>query len=190
MNQAIPAHRRWTLADTAILSALTALAFIGTLTIRFPIPATTGYFNVGDIFVILAGLWRGPLFGLLVGAIGPTLADAIGFPQFIPATLIVKGFEGWLVGFISGYRQQGGVSRRIAAAFAGSACMVAGYFVFEAFIYPWVGEVVPFFRVTDMGAAIVEILPNIVQGSVGAVVGLGLWRAIVGTPAEPAESSS
>jgi uncharacterized membrane protein len=76
----------WSFATTGIVAALIALSAIATMVIRIPIPATTGYFNIGDVFVILAGLWFGPLGGFLVGALGPTIADAIGYPVFIPAT--------------------------------------------------------------------------------------------------------
>lgn len=171
---------KWTLGKTAIVSALIGLACLGTLLIRIPIPATTGYFNLGDVFVVLAGLWLGPLGGFLVGSIGPTIADAIGFPQFIPATFITKGLEGLIVGMIAGGSYPYSIRRRTVAAFAGGLTVVVGYFVFEAYIYPALGQYVPFFAVTDLAAAIVEILPNVIQGVIGAVGGLALWKSVSG----------
>lgn len=167
------------LTRTALVAALVALAALGTLLIRVPIPATTGYFNLGDVFVILAGLWLGPVGGLIVGGVGPTIADAIGFPQFIPATMITKGLEGLLVGLIGG-RGTAPLWRRTIAAIIGGATIVVGYFVFEAFIYPALGQKIPFFAVTDMAAALVEILPNTVQAIIGAAGGLALWKAVSG----------
>lgn len=169
------------LATTGIVAALIALSALGTLLIRIPIPATTGYFNLGDVFVILAGLWLGPKRGALVGAIGPTIADAAGFPQFILATLVTKGIEGFLVGAIGGGSSSRNLKRKTVAACCGGVVVVGGYFVFEAFIYPWLGTMIPFFKVTDMGAAIVEILPNAVQGVLGAVGGLALWKTVSGS---------
>lgn len=171
---------KWTLAKTAIVAALIGLACLGTLLIRIPIPATTGYFNLGDVFVVLAGLWLGPLGGFLVGGIGPTIADAIGFPQFIPATFVTKGLEGFVVGVIGGGLAPYSLQRRTIAAFAGGATVVIGYFVFEAFIYPFVGKSIPFFAVTDLAAAIVELLPNAIQGAIGAMGGLALWKSVSG----------
>ena len=55
-----------------------------------------------------------------------------------------------------------------------------GYFVFEGFIYPKLGSHIPFFAVTDLGAATVEIIPNLVQAIIGATVGVSLWRATSG----------
>lgn len=164
---------------TGTITALVVLATLGTLLIRIPIPATTGYFNLGDVFVILAGLWLGPIPGLLVGAIGPTVADAIGYPQFIPATFVTKGLEGLLVGLIA-LGAKAGLGRKIAAACVGVIVVVGGYFVFEAFIYPAVGRSVPFFNVTTLQAAIVEAPLNLIQAGISAAVAIGLWKAVSG----------
>jgi hypothetical protein len=64
--------------------------------------------------------------------------------------------------------------------FCGASVVVAGYFVFEAFIYPWLGQSIPFFKVTTYAEALAEILPNAVQGAIGAVTGVGLWKALAG----------
>jgi len=162
----------------ALIGTLTGLAAFGTMLIRIPIPATTGYFNLGDVFVVWAGLWLGPIGGLFVGAVGPTIADAIGFPQFILATMVTKGAEGLLVGLLGAGRA--GISRKTFAALFGSLTIVVGYFVFEAWIYPWLGRSIPFFAVTDLAAALVELLPNTVQAVIGAAGGLALWRATSG----------
>jgi len=173
-------ERNWTFATTAIVAGLTALSAVATMLIRIPIPATTGYFNIGDVFVVLAGLWLGPLAGALVGGIGPTLADAIGFPVFIPATMVTKGVEGFLVGLIASRADENALGLRTAAAFIGGLTVVVGYFVFEAYIYPALGRFMPAFAITDIGAAIIEILPNSVQGVIGALGGLALWKALSG----------
>jgi len=173
-------NRKWTFATTAIVAGLIALSAIATMVIRIPIPATTGYFNIGDVFVVLAGLWLGPLAGALVGGLGPTIADAIGFPVFIPATLVTKGLEGFLVGLIASRAKGTALNLRVIAAFVGGFTVVAGYFVFEAYIYPALGKSMPAFAVTDIGAAIVEAFPNTVQGVIGAVGGLALWKALSG----------
>ena len=173
-------EKKWTFATTAIVAGLIALSAIATMVIRIPIPATTGYFNIGDVFVVLAGLWLGPLAGLLVGGLGPTIADAIGFPVFIPATMVTKGMEGLLVGLIASKAKGASLNLRVIAAFVGGFTVVAGYFIFEAYIYPALGKSMPAFAITDIGAAIVEAFPNTVQGIIGAVGGLALWKALSG----------
>src|ERR1044072_3567835 len=103
-QKALPDFRR-----PAGIAVLVGLAFLGTMFIRITIPATAGYFTLGDIFVILAGVGLGPRAGLVVGALGPAAADAIGFPQFILATAIIKGLEGLAGGLIAKSRPVQGV---------------------------------------------------------------------------------
>jgi len=166
------------LFNIGILAAFATLAFVGTTIIRIPIPASGGYFNLGDTFVMAAALLYGPWIGGLVGLIGPALADAIGFPQFILATAIVKGLEGAAVGLI-GWTPRGAAAVRVAAALAaGILILVAGYFVFEAFVYPLMARWIPFFGVTDPTAALAEILPNLFQGIFSAVIAFGIWRVL------------
>lgn len=173
-------NNKWTLAKTATIAILTALAFLGTLFIRIPIPVSTGYFNIGDIFVMVAGLWLGSRAGLIVGFIGPALADFIGFPQFILATAITKGLEGFLVGFIGGGPNEKSITKKVVAVVVGVITIIIGYFIFEAYIYPWLGAYVPFFAVTDLSAAIAELTPNAMQGLISAVVAISIWKAISG----------
>ena len=54
--------------------------------------------------------------------------------------------------------------------------LVSGYFVFEAFVYPLLAEAIPFFAVTDLKAAIAEIIPNLLQGVISAVIAFGICR--------------
>jgi len=171
--------KRWTVAHTLVSATLIGLAAVTTMVIRVPIPATGGYFNIGDIFVSFAGLWLGPMGGALVGGIGPAIADAIGFPVYVPATAMTKGLEGLLVGLIA--RNAGNrIGPRVFAVFVGGLTVVVGYFAFQAYIYPFLGQTIPAFAITSVGAAVIEVIPNAVQGVVGAVGGLALWKAVAG----------
>jgi uncharacterized membrane protein len=164
------------LVNVGIVAAFATLAFVGTTIIRIPIPATGGYFNLGDTFVMIAALLYGPLIGGLVGLIGPAAADAIGFPQFILATAIVKGLEGAVVGAINGKTGGNSTGRAVPALVIGVVILVVGYFIFEAFIYPMLARTIPFFGVTDAKAAIAEVIPNFLQGAISAVIAFGIWK--------------
>ncbi len=166
------------LLRVGVIAAFATLSFVGTTVIRIPIPATGGYFNLGDTFVMAAGLLYGARAGALVGLIGPTLADAIGFPQFIPATAVVKFCEGGLVGLLAAGSagMRFGRYRAAIALLAGVIVLVAGYFVFEAFVYPWVSRAIPFFGVTDLKAALAEIFPNLLQGLLSALIAFGIGQ--------------
>ena len=168
------------MVNVGIIAAFDTLSFIGTLVIRIPIPATGGYFNLGDTFVMIAALLYGPLIGGLFGLIGPAMADAVGYPQFILATAVVKGLEGALVGIISSRSTGGTMVRPVLALLVGIATIVIGYFVFEASIYPLLGKTIPFFKVTTVEAALAEIFPNLMQGVISALIAFGIWRVFRG----------
>ena len=160
-----------------IVAAFITLSFVGTMIIRIPIPVTGGYFNLGDTFVMVAALLYGPLVGGLVGAIGPSAADAIGFPQFILATAVVKGIEGLIMGLmVSGGHKD--TVRPILAIAVGIGIIVAGYYIFEAAIYPAMAKTMPFFNVTDAKAALAEIPPNLLQGILSGIVAYGIYRTL------------
>jgi uncharacterized membrane protein len=164
------------LLRVGIIAAFATLSFVGTVVIRIPIPVTGGYFNLGDTFVMAAALLYGPWVGALVGLIGPAAADALGYPQFILATGIIKFCEGGLVGLLSGGASKRARYRPVPGLVAGVVTLVAGYFIFEAVAYPLLGKAVPFFAVTDLKAAIAEILPNLLQGVLSAVIAFGIGR--------------
>jgi uncharacterized membrane protein len=163
------------LLKVGIVAAFATLAFVGTTVIRVPIPATGGYFNLGDTFVMIAGLLYGPFVGALVGLIGPAAADAVGFPQFILATAVVKFCEGGAIGLIGGSQNSRSKIRPVFALAVGIVILVAGYFIFEAYIYPLLAHSIPFFKVTDFKAAIAEIVPNLLQGSISAIIAFGIF---------------
>ncbi|MCW4046915.1 MAG: ECF transporter S component [Candidatus Bathyarchaeota archaeon] len=81
------------------ISIFTALVFVATFIIRVPIAATGGYFNLGDSAIYVAALLFGPLVGGIVGGIGAAIADIIGYPIFVPGTLIIKLCEGVVTGY-------------------------------------------------------------------------------------------
>ncbi len=162
------------LLRVGVTVAFITLSFLGTMVIRIPIPASGGYFNLGDTFVMAAALLYGPLVGGVVGMIGPALADAVGFPQFILATGVVKGFEGLLVGTLSRIKPR--TPWVILSLAVGVGVLVVGYYIFEAYVYPLLAQSIPFFGVTDRAAALAEIVPNLLQGILSAVIAFGVWK--------------
>jgi uncharacterized membrane protein len=164
------------LITVGIVAAFATLSFVGTVVIRIPIPVTGGYFNLGDTFVLAAALLYGPWVGALVGLTGPAAADAVGYPQFILATAVIKFCEGGLVGLLAGKPGRSKVFRPVAGLTVGVTVLVAGYYIFEALVYPALGKVIPFFAVTDMKAAIAEVFPNLLQGVLSAVIAFGIGR--------------
>ncbi len=80
----------------------TGLVAVATLIFTIFVPATRGYFNVGESAVYAVALLAGARAGAFAGGVGSMIADiALGYYIFAPATLLVKGAEGGLLGFLS-----------------------------------------------------------------------------------------
>jgi len=155
------------IAVAAIFAALVAVA---TLLFVVPIPATSGYFNLGETLIYIAALLFGPLVGAAAGA-GATIADALVAPQFAPGTFTIKAIEGFLVGFLFKKINQKTRSITLSATIAiviGGFEMVLGYFLYETLVlgYP-------------SALALVEVPFNIVQMLIGLIVAVPVMHAVL-----------
>lgn len=144
-------------AQAGIMAALVAVA---TFLVQVPIPATKGYLNFGDIAIFVSALTFGPIVGGFAGGVGSAISDiASGYAYFSPFTLIIKGVEGLIAGLIAN-RLSG--KRDIIAIVIGGAEMVIGYFLAE------------FFGLSESWAALGEVPFNILQVTVGGIVGIAI----------------
>ena len=173
--------RRTPVIRIALLSVTTALVFLSTSVFYFPIGATGGYFNFGDIMIFIAALTFGPEVGGFAGGIGSGLSDFLGgFGTFAPFTLVIKGAEGYVAGLVS---RRFFMGRDFAGWAAGSAIMVSGYFIAESFV---IALLFGASDLTGVAAATGEIPFNLLQVVAGGVVGIpisiGLRRALRETP--------
>jgi uncharacterized membrane protein len=155
------------IAVAAIFAALVAAA---TLLFVIPIPATSGYFNLGETLIYVAALLFGPLVGAVAGA-GASIADALVAAQYAPGTFTIKGIEGFLVGFLTKKLNQKIKNLTICATIAiviGGFEMVAGYFLYEtlALGYP-------------VALAAVEIPFNIIQMLIGLIIAVPIMHAVL-----------
>jgi uncharacterized membrane protein len=85
----------------AIASVFAAVVCIATLVFVISVPATSGYFNIGETVIYVAALLFGPYVGAFAGGVGAAIADMIVAPIFAPGTLVAKGCEGAIVGFLN-----------------------------------------------------------------------------------------
>jgi uncharacterized membrane protein len=155
------------IATAAIFAALVAAA---TLLFVVPIPATSGYFNLGETLVYIAALLFGPLVGTVAGT-GATIADILVAAQFAPGTFTIKGIEGFLVGFLSKKLIQKTRSVTLSATVAiiiGGFEMVLGYFLYEQLVLGY-----PF------ALALVEVPFNIIQMFIGLIVAIPVMHAVL-----------
>jgi len=65
------------------------------------VPATSGYFNIGETIIYITAILFGPYVGAIAGGVGAAISDMLLAPVFAPGTLVIKALEGAIVGFLS-----------------------------------------------------------------------------------------
>ena len=151
-----------------VISALfCAIICAATFVVQIPSPATGGYVNLGDCFVLTAGIFLGG-GGVLAAGLGSALADLLaGYAQYAPVTFVIKALMA-LVAFaiykaLSKKSKIGGI---ILGGISAEALMVLGYFAYEAVILKY-----------GMAAA-GSIVPNVIQGVVGIAAATAVCTAL------------
>ena len=151
---------------TLVASALfAALVCVATMVVKIPSPLK-GYVNLGDCMVLLAGWILPPGFSFLAAGIGSGLADVFsGYFVYAPVTFAVKGIMAVCAYYI--YKALAKKTNELVAAIASGVVaeiiMVAGYYIFEGFMY-------------GFGASLVNIPANAVQGVAGIIFGVLLLK--------------
>lgn len=144
----------------------TALAFIFTYFVRIPISAT-GYFNIGDAFIILSAIIIDPISGLLVGILAGTMSDLVaGYVAFIPFTIVAKGLEAIVAGLI--YQKLRG-PLRYSGVVLGPLLMVIVY----AFSY-WI--------LFDFNLMLASIPLDLLQAAIAVILSFALIKVFEKTP--------
>jgi uncharacterized membrane protein len=93
------------------------------------VPATKGFFNIGETLVYITALLFGPVIGSFAGGFGSMLADVLlGYPQFALGTFIIKACEGGIVGFL-GEKQPRFSSRRTWQISTFAAALIIGVLI-------------------------------------------------------------
>lgn len=143
---------------------LTSFVFI-------PLPLGGGFLNFTDVFVVFYALFFGPLTGGLVGALSGLMVDLIlGYGFYAPFTFAIKLVEGLVVGFIFHKIKS---KMRFIGPFVGGLLMAILYFLPDYLI------------LHDLVPTLVNLGFNVVQGMIGASVGLALYLIIIKTKIKP-----
>ena len=91
--------------EIAAMGVFTAFVAAATMVVSVYVAATNGYFNVGEIMVYTSAILMGPIVGSFAGGVGSMIADvSLGYTVFAPGTLVIKGIEGFIVGYLAQYR--------------------------------------------------------------------------------------
>ena len=111
---------------------MVAFVCVATMVIQIPVPMTQGYVNIGDSIIFVTSIVFGPIPGMIAGGIGSALTDILtGYSYWALFTLIIKGFEGYIVGII--VRKNTNLIKNILATLSGIIVMVCGYLIAGAF---------------------------------------------------------
>lgn len=146
-----------------------AIITVSTMMIRIPTP-TKGYINLGDCFVNIAGWLLGPLYGGAAAGIGSSLSDLFaGYTVYVIPTFIIKALMAAtaFAVFKALSKKLPTLVGRIISAIAAELVMVAGYAVYESFLYG------------SAATALTGVAGNIVQGIGGVLFGVLLYEGII-----------
>ncbi len=150
-----------TTKELVITGLSIALVFVATtcINIRLPI-GQGGLIHLGNVPLFLVAIVFGKRIGALAGAFGMGLFDLMGgWTPWAPATFLIVGLMGYLVGVIAD-KKDDFVGYVLAIAVA-CAVKVAGYYIAEALIYGnWVQPVLSIpGNLIQIGVAAVVVLP-------------------------------
>lgn len=155
------------IAFTAMFAALCCVSTF----IAVPLPI--GYFNLGDVFVLVSAWALGPVFGAIAAGVGTALADILmSYVVYAPATFIIKAAVAVTAALLfKSFKKSDATQKiylfpRIISAIAGEAIMVCGYFIYEAFVLGY-----------GMGA-LASVTGNCLQAASGVIGGTLLISAL------------
>ncbi|MDF1513289.1 MAG: ECF transporter S component [Anaerolineae bacterium] len=146
-----------------LVALMAALIFVMTVVPRIPVPATGGYIHLGDAGINFAACAFGPVVAMAAGGLGTALADLMGYPQWAVFSLLVHGFQGYILGLI--LRNKLNAVKILLSALFSTLIVVGGYFISGIIL-------------ESPAVAVVEILPNTLQALSGSLVGLPLFLAV------------
>lgn len=112
-------------SEVSLIAVFTAIVAVATVSFSVNVPATRGYFNIGETAIYVSALLFGASVGGLSAGIGSMIADLIlGYALFAPATLVIKGIEGAIVGLLG--RRREALSQQLRRPLAGATSIALG----------------------------------------------------------------
>ncbi len=154
-----------TIKNIVIAAMFASLACVATMLIKIPTPLK-GYMNLGDCVVLLSGWLLPAPYAFLAAGVGSALADLFaGYIVYTPATFLIKGIMALIALFgckVFGKAKKG-LPAKLISGFLAELFMVAGYYVFEGFMYGFI-------------PSLANIPANAIQGAAGLLLGVLLVK--------------
>ncbi len=166
---------RDTILKICFAGMFAALICVATILIRIPAPLGHGFLNLGDCFILIAAWTVGPWYGFAAGAVGSALADVFSnAPEYAPGTFVIKGLIALTAALIfhvlSRKNEKLRVPGLVAGAVVGECVMIAGYYLYEALFLGY-----------GFASTLANVPFNLIQGALGAGIGLALMPLILKT---------
>lgn len=126
--------------EAAFISVMAALIYVAT-SIAIPMPRPLGIWHFGDIMTFITGILFGPIVALFASAIGPTLFDiwnpvhGSAYVVYAPATLIIRGSMGWILGTLRAVFKGKRQISEIVAMVVAVTVKNFGYFFYDYYLY-------------------------------------------------------
>ncbi|MFA5421498.1 MAG: ECF transporter S component [Bacilli bacterium] len=147
-----------------------ALSVLLTSFVFIPLPFG-GFLNFTDVFIALFAMFFGPWIGATVGALSGLMVDMIlGYAFYAPFTFFIKLIEGLVVGFLF-LKLKGKI--RYIAPFVGGLIMAAFYILPD------------YILVANLIAALTSFAFNLIQGVIGASLGLTIYLILLKAKVRP-----
>lgn len=145
----------------ALGGMLAALVFVATSFFKLPVSVTQGYIHLGDGFILLGAALLGNT-AIVAAALGSALADLLGgYTLYILPTFLIKGAVAAVaVWFFAANRP---LWLRVLGMVIAETVMVLGYFLVEWLVLGY-----------GLAAAAGALVPNMVQGLSGVIIGVVL----------------
>lgn len=151
-----------------------AVTFVMTTLIKIPIP--NGYIHLGDGAVLLSAYILGPWGGLVAAALGSAGADYFGgFGAYVLPTFLAKGTMAFIFGY---FMERYPKTNKLFFLFPAIAAMVTIYYISEIIMYG------------NVTTPLIDIPFNCLQGLVGVIVALVLYKPLERFRLVPAEIST
>lgn len=121
---------------SAYIGILTALCFVFTAFVSIP-SLSGGHTNLSDAVIFIAAYALGPISALVVGGVGTFFADFFFYPTTMFISLIIHGFEGFMLGFL--FKAVRGKKHELVfdcvCMVTAGLFMMLGFFIAKTFIY-------------------------------------------------------
>ena len=141
--------------NAAILAVLWLVLLAVTLIFKVPV-GNLGYLNVCDFVIMTVCQYLEPGVGMLYASTATALADVmLGYGYFAPYTFVIRGLQGWLIGYLARCNV-----RKAYIITISEAIMLLGYGITYIVMYG------------SMQVAAAGILQNLIQVGISVVLTL------------------